>query len=168
MNKKRKVGRYAEFKAEWKAAREREPAETTLARPRIDHIVTAGRLLDELVLLYKETRDVRFVEARNAVYQSGLLDRHGSWRRRCISRHLSLSHRSHEAIVVLSVWERMKQGESLRVSCAHLVALWSLPGQSFEAACKEVERLYRSYVRSGVDFGQLADEIKSNDGSLRS
>jgi hypothetical protein len=67
----------------------------------------------------------------------------GAWRRK--PPRLSLSHRNQEAIVVLSIWERMNQGNSLRMACAQIVTMWSFPGQSFEAACKELERLYRAY-----------------------
>ena len=130
-------------------------------------MVTSGRLQEELMLLYTETRDPRFIGALDALRENDLLDGRGSWRPRYISPRFFLGHRSHEAICVLSVWEQMKWFNSLRLACAFLVSHWQLPGQSFEAACKELERLYRSYAKAGVDFGQLADEISSNDRELR-
>jgi hypothetical protein len=121
-------------------------------------VVTAGRFISELILLYTETRDTRFIEARNALYENGLLDQSG-WRRRFVRSY----ERSYEEYVAVTVWGYVREGSSLRMACAELVWLWSWPGQSFEAACKELERLYRSYQEAGVDFGRLADEIMSDD-----
>src|SRR5215212_5056919 len=154
-------GTYEELEAQWKQVR---TGKTSDLRPEgIDHVVTAGRLMHELTLLYNVTRDVRFYDARKALWQSGLLTSRGAWRKNFGGARAALASKGCHDNVVLAVWARIKDGSSLRMACAESVALSGMAGHSFAAVCKEVERLYRSYVKAGVDFGKLEDEFMSQN-----
>jgi len=73
--------------------------------------MNSALLKHALRLLYMIRRDGSFIEARNALYRSGLIDRSGGSRR--VPPRLSLSHQNQEAVAVLSIWESMNQGNSL-------------------------------------------------------
>jgi hypothetical protein len=160
-NENRSLSTYEQLEAEWKQTRTSTKSE--LRPDSIDHVVTAGRLMDELVLLYNLTRDVRFHDARKALWQNELLTSRGAWRKNFDGERAALARKGHYDNVALIVWGRIKSGTSIRRACAESVAVTGIGGHSFEATCKEVERLYRSYVKAGVDFGQLEDEFLSQN-----
>jgi hypothetical protein len=152
---------YAELAAQWEETR--TGTKSDLRPDSIDHVVTAGRLMNQLVLLYTITRDVRFYDARKALWENRLLTSRGAWRKNFDGDRGALARKGYYDSVVLSVWGSIKDGMSLRMACAETVAATGMAGHSFEAACKDVERLYRSYVKAGVDFGQLEDEFLSQN-----
>jgi len=154
-------GTYEQLEEQWQQL---ETSKRSNLRPDgIDHVVTSGRLIEELTLLFTVTRDVRFLEARKALSENKLLTSRGAWRKNFDGGRSELAWKSYHDTVVLAVWRAIKSGTSLRMACAETVALTGMPGHSFAAICKDVERLYRSYVAAGVDFGQLEDEFLSQN-----
>jgi hypothetical protein len=160
---KRPSGTYAELAAQWEQTRLGNKSD--LHPDSVDHVVTAGRLMNELALLYNITRDIRFYDARKALWENRLLTSRGAWRKKFDGDRGEHARKGYHDTVVLSVRDSIKEGISLRMACAETVAVTGIPGHSFEAACKDVERLYRSYVKAGVDFGQLEDEFLSQNSN---
>jgi hypothetical protein len=158
---KRSFGTYEELEAQWKQVRTGK--KSTLHPDGIDHVVTAGRLIGELTLLFTVTQDIRFYEARKALSENKLLTSRGAWRKKFDGGRSEPAWKGYQDTVVLAVWGSIESGTSLRMACAEAVALTGMPGHSFTATCKNVERLYRSYVKAGVDFGQLEDEFLSQN-----
>ncbi|MFC1458565.1 hypothetical protein ACETIH_18030 [Microvirga arabica] len=103
-------GTYEELEAQWEQVR---TGRTSDLHPEgIDRGVTAGRLLDELTLLYDVTRDVRFYDARKALWQSGLLTSRGAWRKNFGGARAALASKGYHDNVVLVVWSRAFFGYS--------------------------------------------------------
>lgn len=158
---KRSVGTYEELETQWKQVR--TGRKSTLHPDGIDHVVTAGRLVGELTLLFTVTQDTRFYDARKALSENKLLTPRGAWRKKFNGGRSEPAWTSYQDTVVLAVWDAVKSGASLRMACAEAVALTGMPGHSFAATCKDVERLYRSYEKEGVDFGQLEAKFLSQN-----
>jgi hypothetical protein len=109
----------------------------------IKHAVAASQFQSELFFLAYATEDDRFVQAGLAIHDHGLVDSRGSWRRdRPRSRFDRKCHA--EAIALAIVVGLLKKGISLRYACGVAATLVMWEANSFEAATKSIERLWRS------------------------
>lgn len=125
------------------------------------HTVSLHGLVNELTMLHRETGDERLLDAVDAVLESDLWDKSG-WKGISPSRTLCDA----EQIIVKSMAQYVAllihlEGYSLRMACALTAAQTGFPANSFSAAVKAVERIWRqSDLRKKLDKG---DVQMSND-----
>lgn len=142
-------GRYAALKQEWEDLGLRGQS---LFNPSIQHQTSSSEFLAELGFLHEMTGDQRFYDAIIAVAEYALIDLDGNWRRDPATNVLPPPELEHlRDCTFLSVLSQVSRGSSLRKACAETVVKKRIFGHSFEAVCKEVERLYRKYVANGEE-----------------
>lgn len=146
----------AELEAEWerKGLRGR-----SIFYKEVEHSVTAPDFARELKLLADVTSDHRFDDALAAITELELVNARGQWRRDIAanSDFLAVVPRDY---IFLAIEKALQRNCSLRLACAEAVVVGSLRGHSFDAACKEVERLWRDYRKQGFTAEKAANRLE--------
>jgi hypothetical protein len=148
------MAEYDDAKTYWETTRGSEIDQDRYP-PLMSIPVAAPTFMDQLFELAWATQDVRFVEAAKAIQEHNLVDRRGAWRRDTPSFPLDF-RKLMEGRAADLVNLMLKDGCSLRTALARTVVICRWHGNSFTAATKHVERIWRS--RRNGPTG--ADEIK--------
>ena len=154
---------YSELKAEWEAKGLRGPS---LLRPDIRHPVSAPQFLAELGFLTRLTGDRRFEDAVDAVAELGLIDEDCNWHRDPVTKMPPPPLENLKDIIFFKTQSSIEKGKTLRLACAEAAVKLGMFGHSFEAACKEIERLWRGYIKAGetkLSVGyRILDRVEAN------
>jgi hypothetical protein len=154
----------ADLKAKW----ERDaPRGRSMLRPLIKHRVTGPDFKKQLALLAEITSDSRFDDALEALAECELVDSQGNWCRDLGDRACwSLEMEDIRDHIFLRLERAIKSGSSLKLACAEIAAL-GVRGHSFEAVCKELERLWRGYRRNGDTEETVVRRISETEAFFR-
>jgi hypothetical protein len=141
------MGLYEDCERRWNEYRQQLASKYGAARLQMPkHQVEAGRFLAELRFLAKNTSDARFADAISAVQEHKLTDRRGRWRRGCNGFSPRNYDTESEAILAQNVEKRMQRsGDSLRAACAAVAEDCQIEAQTFAAAVKYLDRLWRQH-----------------------
>jgi hypothetical protein len=148
--RQRRRGR-AELQLKWERKKLGRRSTSPLDTP---HIVTGPEFKKQLSWLADVTGDSRFVSALSALGDCELLDQRGNWRRDILHTYLGMWTTILNYKLFIGIEQRVQSGVSLRLACAEVVNKQNLPGQSFDAVCKAVERLWREYKRQGLTVSE--------------
>ena len=154
----------ARLKAHWEAKGLRG---RSMLRPEIKHRVTGPEMVAQLKLLAEVTSDARFEEALEALTDCEVIDGHGNWRRDMLDVCRTFEMDDIRDHIFLAVESRVERGCPIKRACAEVVVAGSLRGHSFEAVCKEVERLWRGYRDEGRNTETVKHEVKRRDDFIR-
>ncbi|WP_046868131.1 hypothetical protein [Microvirga massiliensis] len=133
-----------------------------MLHPRIQHHTTSSEFLKELGFLHELTKDERFMDTVRAVAEYGLIDEDGNWRRDPATNVLPPPEfQQLKDRIFFMVQSAIRRGMSLRMACAECVVKQRISGHSFEAVCKDVERIYRTYVEAGETLISVGSRIMS-------
>jgi hypothetical protein len=122
-------------------------------------------MLKELGLLHAISGDDRFMAAVDAIAANELIDLDCNWVRDFVPPANENDLQYLKDVAFCGVEMNLNRRMSLRLACAQFVAAWPWIGHSFEAAVKEVERLWRSYRAAGKTFGQVGGALVSKHRS---
>jgi hypothetical protein len=157
---KRAMGRYEELRAAFEA-QDDGLSVTPGSRNTAEHVVTGPAFVKELALLADYTGDVRFLGALEAIAEKQLVDARLRWRRDLAHHVFVPSYKATEDAIFVAVEEAIEDGRTRRVAFAEAVVEIGIKAQSFDAAVKFVERLWRRYRRAGI----RADELQWTHGA---
>jgi hypothetical protein len=129
------------------------------------HVVRASEFVRELQLLSLASGDVRFLKALDALHDNGLIASSGAWAT-SPSHSLALIRSGQ---LKLDIFERVEHarscGASMRNAYACAAAVLSMPANSFHAAVKQAERVWKSFRAKGGEtlehVGTLEDLVGS-------
>jgi hypothetical protein len=128
----------------------------------MQHHTSSSVFLKELGFLHALTGDQRFEDVIAAIAEYELIDLEGNWRRDPATALLPPPElENFRDIIFVRILSLTRKGSSLRMACAQVVVEMRISGHSFEAACKEIERLYRSYIAKDENPSEVAVRIMS-------
>jgi hypothetical protein len=127
------------------------------------HFVTGPEFLNELGLLHGMTEDQRFLDVIDALAEYEMMDLQCNWDRNYVPNTGRAKVKYFEDFIFCFVELKVRNGMSVRIACAEFVAGRAWPGHSFEAAVKEIERIWRRCRKTGEPVGQVAARLLSND-----
>jgi hypothetical protein len=105
----------------------------------LHHDATGPELILELLHLYVKYHDDRFACAIDAILDLRLVDQRGNWRRRSEGSDCQRDH-------LRRMSATLAQGVTLRAAARKVAADAVVSANSFDAAVKKLERLWRSAV----------------------
>jgi hypothetical protein len=155
---------FNECEREWNTARGEFGV---LARPAVlSHVVTARDLAEQLARLAIATEDPRFVAAGKAMIEHRLVDTSGTWERRIPATPFDAMPAT-EVVAVAAIDSLVRQGASLRLSCARVAAGFDWPANSFDAAVKQLERAWRQRTSNGKELVDIDAFLRASQRAGR-
>ena len=164
------MDRYAALARMYEAQKRQDTRHRIYAR----HVITAPDLLKQLFMLAELTADVRFADAARAVIDLDLVDGRATWRRDIPHHLFAPMYKQWDDLAFVSVEHFLSIGLSRRLAFAETVVELRLAANSFDAAVKYVQRLWKAYkaeVRSTDEVKRqisIADQLqRERDRFLR-
>jgi hypothetical protein len=111
-----------------------------------EHRVPAKTLLTELATLTVATLDLRFRDAGLAIAENNLLNAGGDWKSKF--QPVYDWNTFWEPFAINTIDYYLKKNYSQRIAVAKTAVLCQWEGNSFEAANKDLDRLWRRFVKS--------------------
>jgi hypothetical protein len=141
------VSTFANLKTRWQDIKEKKSRHFPKLKGLVfEHRVPAKALQTELATLFTATLDTRFLEASRAIVESNLVDAGGNWRNKV--QPVYGWNWIWEPFAINNIDHFLKRGDSLRMALAKTSVHCQWDGNSFEAATKDLERLWRRWVKS--------------------